>query len=237
MLPVSELHLPGTRTPNPPGRYIQRAGHCPIPWSWEMVLMLCRAKVPLLSTIKKAKWPEQMIIYKGGPRGFLNDLPLLLPHPAPFLSRLKYPFLNIMVLFKRPPDDKGSVWLSAVIGVFVALGGLLFGYDTGTISGVIAMKYWKDHFSTGYTDIDGNPGISANQAALIVSMLSVGTCVGSLSSPILADRLGRRWGLIVSAWVFNFGVILQVVSAAIPLLVAGRFFAGLGVGLLSALGE
>lgn len=142
-----------------------------------------------------------------------------------------------MVLFKRPPDDKGSVWLSAVIGVFVALGGLLFGYDTGTISGVIAMKYWKDHFSTGYTDIDGSPGISANQAALIVSMLSVGTCVGSLSSPILADRLGRRWGLIVSAWVFNFGVILQVVSAAIPLLVAGRFFAGLGVGLLSALGE
>ncbi|KAK3386327.1 hypothetical protein B0T20DRAFT_491635 [Sordaria brevicollis] len=140
-----------------------------------------------------------------------------------------------MVLFKRPADDKGPVWVSALIGVFVALGGLLFGYDTGTISGVIAMKYWKEHFSTGYTDIDGNRGISANQAAVIVSLLSVGTCIGSLSSPLLGDRLGRRWGIIVSAWVFNFGVILQVASVTIPLLVAGRFFAGLGVGLLSAL--
>lgn len=25
-------------------------------------------------------------------------------------------------------------------------------YDTGTIGGILAMKYWKDLFSTGYRD-------------------------------------------------------------------------------------
>jgi len=47
--------------------------------------------------------------------------------------------------------------------------------------------------------------------------------------------LGRRWALIASSWVFNFGVILQTAATEIPLFTAGRFFAGFGVGLVSAL--
>jgi SP family sugar:H+ symporter-like MFS transporter len=44
-------------------------------------------------------------------------------------------------------------------------------------------------------------------------------------------------GLIVSVGlVFNFGVILQTISTSQPLFIAGRFFAGFGVGLLSAMG-
>ena len=142
-----------------------------------------------------------------------------------------------MGLFKRPPDDTGSVWYSVVIGVFVAFGGFLFGYDTGTISGIIVMNFWQSRFSTGFTDVDGNPDLSPAQSSLVVSILSGGTFVGALLSPLLADKLGRRWGLIISAWVFNVGVLMQVISVAIPLFAAGRFFAGLGVGLLSALGE
>ncbi|KAK1773811.1 hypothetical protein QBC45DRAFT_397693 [Copromyces sp. CBS 386.78] len=140
-----------------------------------------------------------------------------------------------MALFTRPPDEKGSVWFSVLIGVFVAFGGLLFGYDTGTISGIIAMKYWQQHFSTGYTDVEGHLTISPSQSSLIVSILSAGTFGGALVSPLLADKLGRRWGLIISSWVFNFGVLMQVISVRIPLFAAGRFFAGIGVGLLSAL--
>ncbi|KAK3348507.1 hypothetical protein B0H65DRAFT_523499 [Neurospora tetraspora] len=140
-----------------------------------------------------------------------------------------------MALFQRPPDEKGSVWFSVLIGVFVAFTGLLFGYDTGTINGVIAMKYWQQNFSTGYTDVKGELTISPSQQSLIVSILSAGTFVGALASPLLADKIGRRWSLIISSWVFNLGVLMQVISVAIPLFVAGRFFAGLGVGLLSAL--
>ncbi|KAK3354644.1 hypothetical protein B0H65DRAFT_417982 [Neurospora tetraspora] len=86
------------------------------------------------------------------------------------------------------------------------------------------MKYWKQHFSTGYTDVNGKLTISPSQSSLIVSILSTGTFVGALASPLLADKIGRRWGLIISSWVFNFGVLMQVISVAIPLFVAGRFF-------------
>jgi MFS family permease len=52
----------------------------------------------------------------------------------------------------------------------------------------------------------------------------------------MGDILGRRLGLMVSAGlVFNLGVILQTAATEQPLFIAGRFFAGLGVGLVSAL--
>ena len=73
--------------------------------------------------------------------------------------------------------------------------------------------------------------------SLIVSILSVGTFVGALLAGILADLAGRKWGLILSAGVpFNLGVILQVAATERSLFNAGRFFAGLGVGLVSVQG-
>ncbi len=107
-------------------------------------------------------------------------------------------------------------------------------YDTGTISGIIVMPFWKQQFSTGYTDSDG-PNITTSQESAIVSILSAGTFFGALASPFLADYFGRRPGLIISTWVFNLGVILQTAATSIPLFLAGRFFAGFGVGLISAL--
>lgn len=119
--------------------------------------------------------------------------------------------------------------------MFVAFGGVLFGYDTGTIGGILAMDYWKRQFSTGY-EVGGVPDITASQTSTIVSILSAGTFFGALTAAPLADWLGRRLSLIVSAGlVFNLGVILQTASTEIPMFVAGRFFAGYGVGLVSAL--
>jgi MFS family permease len=124
-----------------------------------------------------------------------------------------------------------------MIGMFVAFGGVLFGYDTGTIGGILAMPYWKKEFSTGYV-VKGAPEITAGQTSEIVSILSAGTFFGALSAAPIADWLGRRWSLIFSAGVvFNLGVILQTAATAIPMFVAGRFFAGYGVGLISALSK
>ncbi len=99
------------------------------------------------------------------------------------------------------------------------------------------MTYWKNLFSTGYKDVNGDPDISTSQESAIVSILSAGTFFGALTSPFLADYLGRRPALIISTWVFNLGVILQTASTAIPMFLAGRFFAGFGVGLISALSK
>ncbi|KAJ5766118.1 uncharacterized protein N7511_003734 [Penicillium nucicola] len=136
---------------------------------------------------------------------------------------------------KRPDDAVGSAAPAIIIGLFVAFGGVLFGYDTGTISGILAMKFWRGMFSTGYiNEKDGLPDVTSSQSSMIVSLLSAGTFFGALGAAPIADRFGRRMGMIMETFVFVFGVILQVASTSIPLFVAGRFFAGLGVGLLSA---
>ncbi|CAG8015805.1 unnamed protein product [Penicillium nalgiovense] len=136
---------------------------------------------------------------------------------------------------KRPDDAVGSAAPAILIGLFVAFGGVLFGYDTGTISGILAMKKWREMFSTGYiNDKDNWPDVTSSESSMIVSLLSAGTFFGALGAAPIADKFGRRWGMIMKCFVFCFGVILQTIATSIPLFVAGRFFAGLGVGLLSA---
>jgi MFS transporter, SP family, sugar:H+ symporter len=106
-------------------------------------------------------------------------------------------------------------------------------YDTGTISGILAMPYWLQEFST---TADGK--LTASQDSLIVSILSAGTFFGALTAAPFGDFFGRRIGLMASAGiVFNVGVIMQTAATRQPLFIAGRFFAGYGVGLVSALSE
>lgn len=136
----------------------------------------------------------------------------------------------------KPRDEAGKAWPAICVGAFVAFGGVLFGYDTGTISGILAMPYFQHLFSTGYRNPTTNElDISPSQQSAIVSILSAGTFFGALSSPFFADTIGRRLALISSTLVFILGVILQTAATALPLFLAGRFFAGFGVGLISAL--
>ncbi|KAF2715223.1 high affinity glucose transporter RGT2 [Pleomassaria siparia CBS 279.74] len=135
------------------------------------------------------------------------------------------------VTLKKPADEPGKAWPAILIGLFVAFGGVLYGYDTGTISGILAMPYWLKTFSTSP---DGT--LSASEDSLIVSILSAGTFFGALAASPFGDLLGRRYGLMIAtSVVFNFGVILQTAATSQPLFIAGRFFAGFGVGLVSAL--
>lgn len=99
------------------------------------------------------------------------------------------------------------------------------------------MPYWDRLFSTGYKGPDGNLTITTAQESGIVSILSAGTFFGALSSPFMTDYIGRRPGLMIATWVFNLGVALQVAATAIPLFMAGRFFAGFGVGQISAISK
>ncbi|KAL8932701.1 MAG: hypothetical protein Q9211_006164 [Gyalolechia sp. 1 TL-2023] len=140
------------------------------------------------------------------------------------------------LMIKKPADVPGSTAPAIIIGLFVAFGGILFGYDTGTIGGILAMPYWRRTFSTGHTNVkDGLPDVSPSESSTIVSLLSAGTFFGALAAAPMADLLGRRLGMIASVGVFCVGVIMQTAATAIPLFVAGRFFAGFGVGLISAI--
>lgn len=167
---------------------------------------------------------------------------------SPILSysiiTLSVHYHNYKTFFKMPaahnrivrmffnPDEKteGSTVMATFVGMFAAFAGVLYGYDTGTISGVLAMDYVLKTFP------EDEPGVfSSSEHSLIVSILSAGTFFGSLIAPYFADSIGRRWTIILSATiVFNLGVALQVAATSIPLLVAGRAIGGLGVGLISS---
>lgn len=131
---------------------------------------------------------------------------------------------------KTDEKTSGSTTMGILVGVFAAFGGVLFGYDTGTISGIMAMPHVLEVFPE---DMEGQ--FSSSERSLIVSILSVGTFFGAVGAPLFSDTIGRRWTLILSTLiVFNIGIILQTVATTIPVLCAGRAIAGLGVGLISA---
>ncbi|KAF3010767.1 hypothetical protein E8E13_007565 [Curvularia kusanoi] len=120
--------------------------------------------------------------------------------------------------------------------VFAAFGGILFGYDSGYINGVLAMNAFKQQFGSPSKAEDAYNGhlYQTWEKSLIVSILSAGTFFGALFAGSLADWLGRRTTIISGCGVFTVGVILQVASSTVPLLVAGRLIAGVGVGFVSA---
>jgi predicted MFS family arabinose efflux permease len=93
-----------------------------------------------------------------------------------------------------------------------------------TISGILAMKTFREQFSTGYIDAsDKLPNVSPTQSAQIVSFLSVGTVFGSLLAAPLADKFGRRMSLILAVGIFTLGVLLQTIAMHIQLLISGRY--------------
>ena len=101
-----------------------------------------------------------------------------------------------------------------------ATGGLLFGYDTGVISG--ALLFIRQDFDiTTFTE------------GIIVSFILVGAMVGAFSGGPLSDRIGRRATTLIAAIVFGAGALIVAFAPVVSILVLGRFVLGLGVGLAS----
>lgn len=91
-----------------------------------------------------------------------------------------------------------------------------------TINGILAMRAFRDQFSTGYTDSHGL-ALEPSQTAILVAILSVGTVLGALLAAPVGDHFGRRLSLIGAVTVFNFGCIFQVCAQAIPMMLVGRY--------------
>src|SRR5919206_804442 len=100
---------------------------------------------------------------------------------------------------------------------FGALGGLLFGYDTGVISGAI-LFISKDLNTTPFLE------------GLIVASLLLGAAVGAGSAGPLSDRLGRRNLILIAAVTFAIGAIGAALSPSVAVLILFRIVLGLAVG-------
>ena len=108
------------------------------------------------------------------------------------------------------------------ISFISALGGYLFGFDFAVITG--ALPFLRDVF-----------GLSAWWEGFLTGSLALGCIVGTLVAGNIADRLGRRPGLMFSAVIFAFSSIGMALSNQLDIFVAFRFMAGIGVGMASIL--
>lgn len=86
----------------------------------------------------------------------------------------------------------------------------------------------------GLTALNDDKVALANLQANIVTTLQCGCFVGALSTGIIADKIGRRYNLILAAILAIIGTIMQAAAMGhIAAIFVGRFIAGLGVGAAS----
>ena len=107
-----------------------------------------------------------------------------------------------------------------IFSTAAALGGLLFGFDTGVISG--AIHFIKIEFN-----------LNAYQEGFAVSNLMVACVIGALLAGPIADWIGRKKVLILCAVLFTVSAILSALPRSFTELVIARFIGGMGVGMAS----
>lgn len=111
-----------------------------------------------------------------------------------------------------------------IIGIsFIsALGGYLFGFDFAVISG--ALPFLRDTFA-----------LNAWWEGFLTGSLALGCMAGCMAAGALADRYGRKPGLMLAALIFTLSSLGMAFSQGLGMFVTMRFAAGIGVGMASIL--
>lgn len=112
---------------------------------------------------------------------------------------------------------KPKVLLMATVA---ATGGLLFGFDTGVISGALPFlkEYWK---------------LTDSNIELITTTVLVGAIIGAIVSGKLSDYLGRKMMIIINAVIFSIGAIGCTYASSIKMLIVMRILIGFAIGITS----
>ncbi|MDQ3507364.1 MAG: MFS transporter, partial [Actinomycetota bacterium] len=106
---------------------------------------------------------------------------------------------------------------NAFVYFFGALGGLLFGYDTGVISGAILF-------------IESDLGLTPFLNGLVVSGILLGAMGGAALAGPLSDSLGRRRLILIAAVIFSVGAVGAALAPNVVVLVVFRIVLGFAVG-------
>ncbi len=116
-------------------------------------------------------------------------------------------------------QERGARFVRVAVSV-AALGGMLFGYDTGVISGAILF-------------IKQDLALKSGMQELVVSAVLIGAVLGAIAGGFLADRLGRRRSIILAGIIFSLSALGTAVAPSVGALIAGRIVVGLAIGAAS----
>ena len=108
------------------------------------------------------------------------------------------------------------------ISFISALGGYLFGFDFGVISG--ALPFLQTQF-----------GLDSYWEGFATGSLALGAIAGCFIAGSLADKCGRKPGLLLAAIIFTISSLAMALAPAREFFIAARFAAGMGVGMASML--
>ena len=109
---------------------------------------------------------------------------------------------------------------ATLITLIAALGGLLFGFDTGVISGALLFIVPEFH-------------LGAAAQGFVVGVVTLGALAGALLGGAVADGVGRRPTNIAGGATFIVGSLVSAAAPDVATLIVGRFVIGVAIGLSS----
>lgn len=138
-----------------------------------------------------------------------------------YIFARRLPLRSEEVLISTEQKQVGNYFYIFTIAMIAALAGLLFGYDTGVISG--SLQYISKTFDISKSEYQ--------LKEFIVSAVPLGALIGSIFSSHFSRKYGRHRSIIYSAILFIFGTAIVVGAFHISMIVIGRLFMGFAIGL------
>ncbi|MCJ1362720.1 hypothetical protein MMC16_001826 [Acarospora aff. strigata] len=112
---------------------------------------------------------------------------------------------------------------------FSALGGLVFGYDQGVVSVILVMPQFLERLPRVSETASG----AGFWKGLLTAMIELGALLGALNQGWIADKISRKYSIVVAVVIFTIGSILQTAAIDYAMLVVARLIGGIGIGMLS----
>jgi len=120
---------------------------------------------------------------------------------------------------RSDPKSEVKPFVYVAVGI-AAIGGLLFGYDTGVISGAILFVQAQFLLSSAMEEI-------------VVSAVLVGAVIGAVIGGILTDRFGRRGLIILAGLIFTASAVATALAPTVTWLIVDRVASGIAIGIAS----
>ena len=122
-----------------------------------------------------------------------------------------------------------------VLSLSLSFSGFIFGWDIGTIGGVVSLPSFQNHFGT-VLNVDGTRSFTDLHTGVIISIFNIGCAIGGPTLAKIGDWKGRKIGTDVSVILYLIGTIIQLSrdNSWVQFLI-GRIICGLGIGSVTVL--